>query len=211
MDCPPANYLHTPESFQTTCLTGSRFRNNSTKETVTYTRDIPKKAIHLIRNPFDNLVGRMHLFNKHHANEKSVPHVFNTTQQGIVSWCHYLDDKYAAKEDKTILASYSHVPCHAEWYRYVQWHNLAWETTRVSLQLPVQYLYYEDYDDERYNATLYRLLQFLEMRQSASPLAFLASGKTYQKVFAQEHVQAAKRMVQQLACPEVWKLLERYF
>jgi hypothetical protein len=211
MDCAPVSYLHTPDSFQTTCLTGSRHNHNGTKETVTYTPDIPKKAIHLIRNPFDNLVGRMHLFNKHHVNDKSVPHDFNTTQQGIISWCHYLDDKYATKEEKTILANYSRVPCHAEWYRYVQWHNLAWATTRVSLQLPVQYLYYEDYDDERYNATLDRLLHFLEIRQSAPPLAFLASGKTYQNVFAKEHVQAATRMVQQLASPEVWKLLKRYF
>jgi hypothetical protein len=49
MDWPPAAYLHTPESFQTTCLTGNKHHNNNnsnnndTKETVTYTPETSPK------------------------------------------------------------------------------------------------------------------------------------------------------------------------
>lgn len=62
MDCPPTAYLLDPEPFQQSCLLSQRSYNATAFYSVLYSPDIPKRAVHLIRNPFDNLVGRMHLF-----------------------------------------------------------------------------------------------------------------------------------------------------
>lgn len=193
MDCSPVTL--SPDAFEEACLTGKR----GDKQSVTYDRKIPKKAIHLIRNPLDNLVGRMHLFNKHHRDR--VP--FETSRGGLAAWCKYLDDKYPVDD------AFRSVPCQAEWFRYVQWHNLAWETTRTRLQIPVHYLYYDQYAS-RYNETLRGVLDFLQLSAVSDPLPFHA-GKTYQSLFGISHMQAAARAVKESALPEVWKLLEPYF
>jgi len=74
--------------------------------TTVYSRDIPKRAIHLIRDPFDNLIGRMHLYNKlnkkRRHDDSFVP--FNTTSEGLTQWCSYLDGKYP-------IESFAEVPC----------------------------------------------------------------------------------------------------
>jgi hypothetical protein len=52
---------------------------------------------------------------------------------------------------------YQSVPCHAEWFRYIQWHNMAYATTKELLHLPVHYLYYDDYTKD-FNKTVQALL-----------------------------------------------------
>lgn len=204
MDCSPSTYLHTAESFETACLTGQR----QGKVKVTYDPSIPQRAVHLLRNPIDNMVGRMHLFNKHHRADRL--NDFNTSLVGIEAWCDYLDEKYAAKESShEVLRNYSHVPCHAEWYRYIQWHNLAWQVSRERLQLPVHYLYYEDYGT-RATETIQELMEFLRETAVAPMLEFRVSSKKYRDFLADSHIEAATKMMQELALPGVWKLLERY-
>jgi hypothetical protein len=102
------------------------------------------------------------------------------------------------------------LPCHADWFRYVQWHNRAIEMT-TEQQIPVHYLFYEDYST-KYNETLHDLLDFLNLVPTANvdPLPFQA-GKTYLDLYSPEEIQAATRFVRTMATPACWNLLKRYF
>jgi hypothetical protein len=48
----PLEYVETVRSFEIACRSGSRIENNGELK-VTYSMDIPKRAVHLIRSPFD--------------------------------------------------------------------------------------------------------------------------------------------------------------
>ena len=214
MDCSPQGYIHTTDSFDESCRTGQR-NDNGTKTTVTYSSSIPKKAIHLIRNPFDNLVGRMHLAakvkSKRPNESKELISKLTSDQQGLSNWCAYLDSKYKEKEIKSgneYLQKYQEVPCHAEWFRYIQWHNRAIEVTQ-RLELPVYYLYYDNYT-LNYEDTVNEVFDFLEVKRVQTPVEF-RTGKTYDSFFSPEHAEGAARMAKDMATPEAWRLLKHFF
>lgn len=65
--CGPNNWAETPHSFLVQCLSGKRgyVKDNKTMwEMVSYDASLVGKAVHLIRNPFDNVVSRFHLGKK---------------------------------------------------------------------------------------------------------------------------------------------------
>ena len=75
--CPPQRYIESDISFLVECLSGARrvtevkSSNNNKKakykkEYVSYHPSVVEKAIHLIRNPFDNLISRFHHEQKEH-------------------------------------------------------------------------------------------------------------------------------------------------
>lgn len=60
--CSPEAYIETTRSFGIACRSGCRHGTNHTKEFVTYDQGLAQqRAIHLIRNPIDNLVSRLHM------------------------------------------------------------------------------------------------------------------------------------------------------
>ncbi|GKY94324.1 hypothetical protein MPSEU_000398200 [Mayamaea pseudoterrestris] len=225
MDCAPQTYVYDQVTdFEHDCLTATSASVDSSSgeyavRTSTYSNAIPKRAIHLIRDPFDNMVGRMHLAVKlsadrqGHGNDAPLKE-FDNSMDGFYEWCDYLDTKYADAEassttiNHAILEAFSDLPCHAEWYRYVQWHNLATEV-RDQLELPVYHLFYENYT-LAYDDTVEQVLEFLELEAVHSPIEFYV-GKTYRSFFKPEHAQMAADFTKQFASPRVWELLEHYF
>jgi len=208
MDCSPQGYIHTTDSFDASCQTSQRKDNGIQTE-------LPTEAIHLIRNPFDNLVGRMHLAakvkSKRPNESKELISQLTSDAQGLSNWCTYLDSKYKEKEIKSgdvFLRKYQHVPCHAEWYRYIQWHNRAIEVTQRR-KLPVYYLYYDNYT-LNYEETVSEVFDFLKVASVQSPLEF-RTGKTYDSFFSPEHLEGAARMAKDMASPKAWRLLKHFF
>lgn len=184
---------------------------------VEYSPTIPSKIVHLIRNPFDNLVARLHMgVNKREkrGEDKEELAKFSSSKEGFRNWCKNFDEKYAQQEkdspllDQSMVKEYTDLPCHAEWYRFVQWHNLAVEVAKKR-DLPVHMLYYEDYTT-RFNATVDGLLEFLELPVIQEPLDFIP-GKTYQDFYDVKDARLAARFVHELATPQVWLLLRHYF
>ncbi len=208
MDCGPGAYYYaSEEEFLQGCLTGKKHVDGGS-EIVTYASSIPKRAVHLIRNPFDNLVGRMHLYNKHNDRHDSHSH-YDTSIEGLQSWCKFLDDKYAESEKSyPILQEYKHVPCHGEWYKYIQWHNMAYKAQN-KLELPVHYLYYDHYSTQ-HEAAVDGVLEFLQESRRNDALPFLP-GKTYRDIFTEKHIKAARKMTKALMKPKMWKLIKHYF
>jgi len=216
MDCSPKGYIRTYDAFEKGCRMGFRRNDDGTKTPLTYSSRLPQKSVVLIRDPFDNLVGRMHraVNNKSQrpANEsKELISRFTNDDQGVSNWCAYLGSKYAKEELESgneYLRKYQNVPCHAEWFRCIQWYNRAIEVTR-RLHLPVYYLYYENYT-LNYQETVNEFLDFLELERVRDPYEFQA-GKTYASFFTPEHGRGAARMAKDMASPEVWRLLQHFF
>ena len=214
MDCQPSQYVFsTAEDFELACRTGT-----SSNATVTYDASIPRKAVHSIRNPFDNLVARMHLAIK--RSKKLLGRKDDTTKanleyssNGFKEWCQYLDTKHAIDEEAVpMLKRYSDLPCRVEWYRYARWHQLAFEATALEMELPVYYLYFENYT-VAWNATVSNLLEFLQVdggTRLGEPVPFVP-GKTYESYYTAKQALRAMELVKELASPQVWKLLQHYF
>jgi hypothetical protein len=197
------------------CRFGSREVDG---EKVRSAYDYPvQRAVHLIRSPFDNLVARLHLERKTWMSSGTHPdflETFSDSKKGLAAWCRYLDGLRVKEEresrfiDPELLEEVKTVPCHAEFYRYIQWHNLAFEVTRRK-RLPTHVLFYENYT-ENFDETVAQLLNFLELT-AVAPAPEFYKGKQYAEYFEPQQCQAIARLVQGLASPESWAALQHYF
>lgn len=148
-------------------------------------------------------------------NEKS--QMYNSTREGFRAWCLSQDRrgyKFRQKSphylDEELWDIAKQVPCHAEVIRYTWWHNHAIEVVRQH-NIPVHTMFYEDYEINLHR-TIEELLGFLALHpsQDAELLAF-QGGKHYMEFFDPIDVVMAKRLVNVLASPSTWSLVERYF
>jgi hypothetical protein len=213
--CDQRTSLHDVDSFEVGCASGKRWVNGA-MEFVTYSSSVPKKAIHLIRSPFDNIVARMHLgiAKRRKGGWAEIELAeFNDTQAGLLAWCHHVDERFLEDKQSPMFTIQqkellSQLPCYSEWFRYVQWHSLAIKVIN-KLQLPSMVVHYEDYTTD-YNATVQHLLQFMELRAVNKPREFIP-GKTYRSMFKTEHIDLAAFFLEAFSTKECWALLRRYF
>ena len=164
------------------------------------------RVIHLIRDPLDNLVARMHL-----SVEKGHVGRMEYTRDGFLQWAGMMKETWNRTLellDADVVELMDQVPCSGDLYLYVQWHNNALAMIEAQ-KLRTLLIYYEDYT-YRYNATVESILRFLEQPIAYTPTAF-TSGKRYRKFYTMDEIQAARRLVQRLASPKLWKLLRHYF
>jgi len=213
--CGPRWYVHTIDTFLEGCVTGAKSEVDGRIVETAYDSSVPTKIVHLLRSPYSNIVARMHLAIKRKRRSADKLASFTNTKEGLASWCADMDERYLVQEKETDLISaevkeaWKDLPCRSDWFRYVQWHNLALEVTK-RLQLPSHYLYYEDYG-WNYNRTVQDLFDFLgDLRAVAEPIPFEV-GKTYLDLFDNRTIRVAARFVRTFATPDSWLLLERYF
>jgi Sulfotransferase domain len=206
-DAPPKRYIDLKESmFEERCRTVT-YPTPDAKydlaDTRPYNMTVPKKAIHIVRNPFDNLVSRWHLWKNDYEN----------STESFAEFCRYWDTKNAERGERKLLSEKTYelmkdLPCRSDWYRYVQWHNLAIQVIEKN-QLPVLSINYEDYET-RYGEVTQELLDFLELPKLHDPPPFKA-GKSYMYEYTKEEQQKAKEFVQHMASQQTWSLVKRYF
>ncbi|KAL7575339.1 hypothetical protein ACA910_001857 [Epithemia clementina (nom. ined.)] len=193
-----------------------------------------RKAIHLIRNPFDNLVSRMHnrinrlTRNLGQLGRDKIQKQFSDSRQGFLNYCRtFIDEKLDITKKKRSIA----LPCASEWYRYVVWHNRALELFQrdAARQVPVpsshthiqqvHRVYYESYTTD-FNATVTGLLDFLNLSATAAAamndgkgqiVPFEGATRTYLQFYTKTEFDQAKRLVQAWATPECWKVIRHYF
>lgn len=214
-------YIDTIEAFEKACCTGKRIFNK-TKVRTTYSADIPKRAVHLIRDPFDNIVARLHLkerrWGEHHNDakyEKRVD-VFNKTKEGFRAYCRFRDISSFKREFRQrilsdeLLGYAKNIPCYAEFISYTQWHNHAIELV-AKKSIPVLTLFYEDYALD-WDKTVNQILNFLSLTPAQGAVAekFIL-GKHYHDFYNEEEKVAAMKLLQTLASTELWDMLQRYF
>ena len=215
-------YIETTRSFETACRSGDMIIND-TKYHVTYPITIPQRAIHLIRNPFDNTVARYHYTRKHWIshNMTNLLNQYNNTPQGFHDWCSSLGTTTKKEEtmfyqskfmDDELYNIVKDIPCRDEFLRYVYWHNHAIEIT-TKRQMPVLTLFYENYT-ENWIPTIHEIMDFLQLEpvtNDAIPLEFI-TGKHYEEeYFTFQHRNSVKQLIQELSSSQTWDLLRHYF
>jgi hypothetical protein len=211
-DCLPEAYLETPRSFQRSCQTGRKAyldQNGSLKTSpVTYDAGLVRKAVHIIRNPLDNIVARFHLDWKKYRDkgkqEWTAAFPYNAT--GFQRWCQQMDRNNKVSQsrwvDDKLALLMKAIPCQEEFLRYVQWHNLAFSVTR-DMGIPTHMIHYHDYRDD-WEGTVTKLLHFLELTRTEVGEPFVP-GKEYQKYYTAEDRLAIKAFIQEYASAETWE------
>lgn len=131
-NCHHRDCTHTRRTFGLGCRTSVLKRECWDMKTYMTTHSIDK-AVHIIRNPLDNIVARMHLGVLNRRIDKSLPEsilkTFNNTPAGLLAWCEHVDSLFHSETpimnldspplSNETLSLLKHVPCHSEWFRYV--------------------------------------------------------------------------------------------
>jgi Sulfotransferase domain len=215
--CPPEKYAESTYSFRRNCFKTKWIDVQSTNNTKTrvfgsYEPDDLAKTVHLIRDPFDNVVSRYHL-------ERQLPGrkaaEYPESREGFREYCKAIDSLHSTNEkralflDNEILEIMKIVPCHADFFRYIEWHNLAFVTTR-DLEVEAFVLHYDWYTT-RYEQVAKELLAFLELDiHKDGELTPFVPGKVYPYFTAEEKL-AVKRAFRIMASPQCWRHVEGYF
>mmetsp|Transcript_21567 Transcript_21567/g.43579 ORF Transcript_21567/g.43579 Transcript_21567/m.43579 type:complete len:424 (-) Transcript_21567:154-1425(-) len=228
----PDKYTHTVRSFQESCLKGNivlpdrdekgkivkaRGKPNSMVEKVDtlYDASLVQRAVHIIRDPFNNIVSRFHLEQHAHSKRKETEWTdkFPNSPEGFKAWCAEQDtinekeDSKSRFVDAEMLKAFEGVPCHGEFHRYAQWHNLALAVTH-RMRLPTHVLHYETYETD-FTGTYNDLFFFLELPREGEVPEFL-KGKVYEDYFSKKERMKAMQLVKMIAEPETWEQLKRY-
>jgi hypothetical protein len=124
--CPPQEYAETTYSYRRRCFV-TRWVNvdsstgRRSRQYALYSPNRVTKAIHLFRNPFDNVVSRFHL--ERERADRTAKN-FSANREGFRQYCASIDAlhkpdeiKYAHFQTNKILQNLWRVPCHAEFMR----------------------------------------------------------------------------------------------
>lgn len=217
--CGADDYVVDTSAFLTSCQRTTQRSHGETVEA-----RIPASAVsgvvHLIRNPYHNIVARFHLERRNMIREfPKLAAMFPSNATGFARWCQYLDHKYS-KADKRmfnadVLQLMNDVPCRAEFFKYTQWHNLLLESAAAlgfpgERPVPMLNIHYEDYANN-FNQTLVSLLDFLQLPVAETQFQSFRSLPAYADHFTDRHRVAVKALIEHVASPETWKLIRHYF
>jgi hypothetical protein len=215
--CSPNEYAETTYSFRRRCLVTKWVEKDpksgrTTNVYSTYPMTHVEKAVHILRNPFDNVVSRFHL---EHTHPNRTAKEYTPNRHGFLRYCLSIDYKYIQQEIKymhfqenKLLQDLWLVPCHADFMRYIEWHNLAFITTN-DLKLPTYVLHYDWYSTQ-YERVTRELLQFLQLTPVALPPPFV-SGKVYDQYYTIKEKLIVKRAFEFMASSETWEQIQQYF
>lgn len=179
----------------------------------TYDKSLVTKAIHLFRHPLDNVVARFHLeYNENRAaGDKHYVRHFPQNADGFRRWCARDDGNRGLVQshfvDRRLREFMLKIPCFNEFYRYTQWHNLAFATTQA-MNLTTMILHYHEYSDN-FDLALERLLNFLDLPHVGEGIVF-TDGKVYRNYYTYEQKDAIRNFLHEFATAETWEQLKDY-
>jgi hypothetical protein len=177
---------------------------------VSYDLTTVKKNVHLVRNPFDNVVARFHN-NFKQSYEERFTGIYEKTYEGFHQYCAWHNEEFSTKHSSIFLSA-NHkelalkVPCLGEFYKYIAWHNLA-NMTIEKMGVPSLTIHYEDYH-ENFHETFSALISFLETKQEIEPLPFF--WHDYPEYFDEDARNAATILMKSWASNETRALIDRY-
>ena len=221
VECGPDEYIETPFRFLKRCTLGHAQLTPAKKRRkydVEYPPERVYKAIHLYRNPFHNVIARYHLEHRHkgpgYKNDKKWLADHTNDSNGLHQWCEDLRKNYK-KNDIEFWGSAEKIPnkapCHGEFYKWTQWHNLVHEGLDLITEhpVPIHTVYYEDYTSNL-NTTADGILHFLELEQVA-PYRVFTARSDYGGYFADQELQSIKTLIKSVANNRTWSDIQQYF
>jgi hypothetical protein len=209
------SHIYNSHTFLKKCLEGDYVTGDATSgfeiSKGLASKDKIARAVHIIRDPFDNVVARFHLERKTLA-KRNKAHYANT-REGFRDFCDDLGKIGRAQQQQQARLFFEDVldldiPCQADFYRYIQWHNLAFTTT-WDLGIPTLVVHYESYTNN-FNETKNDLLEFLEQDEVNDAPTFI-TGKTYRDYYTPNEIDAVSRMFDRLALRETSMHTKHYF
>jgi hypothetical protein len=232
--CGPEEYVETPGNFLKECASGhGRVGPKWRRVDVEYPPSRVGKAIHLIRNPMHNIIARFHLDHRHRS-RKSITTTGSSnytnwlethpnSAQGMQEWCKELDMDFKGQDKKFYdgkiypkldYAFVRTVPCHGEFFKYTQWHNLVHEgldliSTSNNDPVPILTVYYEAYNQD-FNSTVDQVLEFLELKK-VGVLREFTSRSDYGGYFSKDQLNRIQLFMQRVASDKTWDEIKHYF
>lgn len=204
-DCPPKRYIVNNQEFETSCAECTDEKNSTFYGDI-YTID---RAIHLIRNPLDNIVSNFHHWRgKQKRKGNEIP--FDDTPIGFKEYCKLYHSRFLAMnvtsrpKIKRLESFFDGVPCHQTFFRFIQWHNNADAMENVERLL----IYYDDYENN-FDTTSDRVLNYLGLKPTKQKPLF-KTGKSYQHYFTESEKIAIWKLINKFAIDSVWDKLSRY-
>ena len=189
---------------------------------VTYEASRVAKAIHLIRNPFHNIISRYHhdKGKKHHEGIWLKDH--DEDKRGFDEWCKMGDERdkneflqsdhtyFINNDDGQVVVPKA--PCRGEFYKYIHWHNSVPKAlTLIPHDVPTLTVHYEDYTNA-FNTTVDRILDFLELDRAGDPASYQFSARSdYGDYYTEEEQAEIKTLLQKVASNHTWNLIQHYF
>ena len=212
-DCHPRRYMYNYARFRELCWEGSIMYDGK-QVAVHYNPEIVKSAVHLYRDPFDNIVLRFWAEREEKAmgNHLTWLKRYPPTHVGFQSWCNDRDDEWYDVEKawygEETMELAEGVMCRQEFYKYIMFHNNV-VRTRDAFNLPTFVLKYEDLHLHYENA-LGGLVSFLEL-----PMLKESTKKDFQmgfsrRYFPQKTKDAAFAFMKHLAMTKVDLILDEY-
>lgn len=151
-------YVENHQLFLKHCLEGqyvARDESGNSKEYLgSYPKDKVSRAVHLIRDPFDNVVSRYHLAHKHfmRKNETDKMNKFTRTREGFRAFCNDLSERYTSEEKASkfyqdVYDIAKNVPCHADFCKlytgyvsnsYASFTNMSIHFPSLSISSPIR-------------------------------------------------------------------------
>ena len=214
--CGPSDYLTDASGFLQDCLRTSRLDHGHRRESHMRQQSVAR-LVHLIRNPLHNVVARYHLDRRHFVlKNKHMAESFPNNAIGFQKWCGELDQEYRKddlktfKRDKQLLELFQSVPCHGEFFKYTQWHNLVLDMQPLLHHPPLLTVFYEDYQYQ-FTHNVVSLMQFVQQPYNASRLREFRALPTYQDYYTSEQIEAVWKLIQYVARPDIRDMMRRYF
>lgn len=243
VDCPPQNYHYKSRGFDTffpnSCTLGSGvLEPNGDYENVSYDMiNFVSKAIHLIRDPFHNIIARFHLelrntntkiksYMESHGSDISQENldainakytVYNNTKDGFLNYCADLDMKHKEEVKKVFGEDFYYKymqksPCHGEFYKYTNWHNFVNRGLEM-YKIPTLTVHYEDYEASSNTSKVsqqQKVLNFLELPKKVEFKEF-AARHDYDDYFTTKQKKSISQLIKRVSTPKIWELVNHYF
>ena len=169
--CTPDKYIQTESSFEEACRTVIDFDKNDEFEISLTPKAHVAKLVHLLREPYSNIVSRFHAYQVEAERHKDTLKLHPNDQEGFHDYCRDIDSDAIVQEleYESLLISteikelMQNVPCHSEFFKYVAWHSHVVEMS-WNKDYPTLTVYYEDYrSKENEQQQAIKLAEFLNL------------------------------------------------
>lgn len=212
-NCHPRKYMYNYGRFRELCWEGTIMKDGN-QVAVKYNPELVKSAVHLYRDPFDNIVLRFWAEREAKAagNHISWLERYPPTHTGFQSWCNERDAEWYDVENAwygpETMKLAEGVICRQEFYKYIMFHNNI-ARTRLAYNLPTFVIKYEDFHLE-YEKTISNLVAFMGLPLLREPPEKDVQVGFSDRYFTDEHRAASKKLMRSLALPKVLDVLDQY-
>jgi hypothetical protein len=210
---PPENRRSLPE-FVDDCRTSYGRTSPDVNQVQRYQYPIYRvaKAIHLIRNPFYQIMEHFENDYKTHLKDSKWREVYPDSREGLLQWCKDADSHVKAAEyigSATTNRMIQSTTCANQILEYSHWHNRAFEVVN-ELKLKGMVLRYEDFFDEKLETTLDTIVDFLELspKLKMPPQRIPKDPENYFRKLEQKGME---RLLERLASEQTWEYVKHYF